>query len=84
VQGGVIRRGNAIFVGQGTFGSGGERIIRLSDAGRDDDRRRVQLARGMDFDTTTGASTSSTTASARTSAAATRRPATRSITSTTR
>ena len=29
VQGGVVRQGNALIVGQGTFGSGGERIVRL-------------------------------------------------------
>src|SRR6266849_2508207 len=29
VQGGVVRRGDAILVGQGSFGAGGERIIRL-------------------------------------------------------
>jgi hypothetical protein len=29
VQGGVVRQGNAIIVGQGTFGSGGESIVRL-------------------------------------------------------
>jgi hypothetical protein len=29
VQGGVVRQGNAILVGQGTFGSGGESIVRL-------------------------------------------------------
>lgn len=32
VQGGVVRRGGAILVGQGTFGAGGEQLIRL-DAG---------------------------------------------------
>lgn len=29
VQGGVLRSGNAIFVGQGTYGAGGESIVRL-------------------------------------------------------
>jgi len=29
VQGGVVRRGGAILVGQGSFGAGGERIVRL-------------------------------------------------------
>jgi hypothetical protein len=29
VQGGVVRHGNAILVGQGTFGPGGERVMRL-------------------------------------------------------
>jgi hypothetical protein len=29
VQGGVARQGNALIVGQGSFGSGGERIVRL-------------------------------------------------------
>ena len=29
VQGGVVRSGNAILVGQGTFGPGGERVVRL-------------------------------------------------------
>jgi hypothetical protein len=32
VQGGVVRDGNALIVGQGTFGSGGERIVRLEGA----------------------------------------------------
>ena len=29
VAGGVVRRGRAVLVGQGTFGAGGERIVRL-------------------------------------------------------
>src|SRR2546426_2543675 len=33
VQGGVVRRGGAILVGQGSFGAGGERIVRLDGAG---------------------------------------------------
>jgi len=32
VQGGVVRRGNALIVGLGTFGSGGQRIVRLEGA----------------------------------------------------
>jgi hypothetical protein len=32
VQGGVVREGNGLIVGQGTFGSGGESIIRLEGA----------------------------------------------------
>jgi hypothetical protein len=32
VAGGVLREGNALIVGQGTFGSGGERIVRLDGA----------------------------------------------------
>jgi hypothetical protein len=31
VQGGVVRRGEAILVGQGTFGAGGESIVRLEN-----------------------------------------------------
>jgi len=54
VQGGVLRRGNAIFVGQGTFGSGGERIIRLSGAGATTVADGFSSLAGMDFDTTTG------------------------------
>jgi hypothetical protein len=33
VQGGVVRRGSAILVGQGAFGAGGERIVRLDGGG---------------------------------------------------
>lgn len=33
VQGGVVRQGNALIVGQGTFGSGGESIVRLDGGG---------------------------------------------------
>jgi len=54
VQGGVIRRGNAIFVGQGTFGSGGERIIRLVGASATTIADGFSSLAGMDFDTTNG------------------------------
>src|SRR6059036_1696038 len=33
VQGGVVRRGGAILVGQGSFGAGSETIIRLDGGG---------------------------------------------------
>src|SRR5882762_5438782 len=33
VQGGVVRRGGAILVGQGSFGAGTETIVRLDGAG---------------------------------------------------
>ena len=33
VQGGVVRRGKAVLVGQGAFGAGGERIVRLDGSG---------------------------------------------------
>src|SRR5689334_2615980 len=54
VQGGVMRRGNAIFVGQGTFGSGGERLIRLSNAGATTIADGFSSLGGLDFDVTTG------------------------------
>ena len=54
VQGGVMRRGNAIFVGQGAFGSGGERLIRLSNAAATTIADGFSSLAGMDFDVTTG------------------------------
>src|SRR5213593_2159592 len=33
VQGGVVRYGDALLVGQGTFGAGGEYVIRIDHAG---------------------------------------------------
>src|SRR5438128_4041705 len=33
VQGGVVGRGRAVLVGQGAFGAGGERIVRLDGSG---------------------------------------------------
>ena len=33
VAGGVVRRGRAVLVGEGTFGAGGEGVVRLDDGG---------------------------------------------------
>src|SRR2546428_3795939 len=49
VQGGVVRRGGAILVGPGSFGAGGERIVRLDGAGAPTGATRFNSLGGFDL-----------------------------------
>jgi hypothetical protein len=55
VQGGVVRLGNALFVGQGSFGSGGQRIVRLEQARATTIADGFSSLGGLDLDPATGA-----------------------------
>ncbi|TMA82945.1 MAG: hypothetical protein E6J77_15055, partial [Deltaproteobacteria bacterium] len=52
VQGGVVRQGAAIVVGQGSFGGGTEQIIRLDGAGTTVIATGFNSLGGFDLDTT--------------------------------
>src|SRR5262245_3203198 len=50
VQGGVIRRGGAILVGQGSFGVGGEQVIRIDGGGSTTIATGFNSLGGIDLD----------------------------------
>jgi hypothetical protein len=53
VQGGVVRQGNSLIVGQGTFGSGGQSIVRLDGAAATTIATGFSSLGGFDLDGTT-------------------------------